>query len=168
MLEEIQKRSARAQQAYELIERGIGYQSFDYLNALLLEAIRTYPDHPRGRLVRVQLGTVAKQFLEMMNEADQAIRRSQYESALGSLDRARQLAPGEPAVTRLMNLAIEVKQEVEITRGKIDAALEQGSRHKALTLARALDRYTERIRQLMDQSRPQRRRYGAAEDFRLI
>jgi tetratricopeptide (TPR) repeat protein len=168
MLEEIQRRYVKAQQAYELIERGLGYQSLDYLIAVLLEAIRTYSDHPLGRLVRVQLGTVVRQFLQMMEEADRAISRAQYESALGSLDRARQLAPGEPAVTRLMNLALEAKQEVEITRGKIDAALEQGDRHKALALARALDRYTERIRQLMAESRPQRRRYGTAEDFTRV
>ena len=168
MLEEIQKRCTTAQQAYELIERGIGYQSFDYLNTLLLEAVRTYPDHPRGRLVRVQRGTAAQPILKMMSEAAQAISQKQYESALGGLDRARQLAPGEPAVTRLMNLAIEAKQEVEITRGKIDAALEQGNRHKALALARALDRYTERIRQLMEQSRPQRSSHGTAGDFTFI
>ncbi len=163
MLDEIQGRYATAQQAYDLIERGIGYQSFDYLNSLLLEAIRTYPNHPRGRLVRVQLGTVARQFLQMMSEATQAMSQKQYDSALGSLERARQLAPGEPAATRLMNLAVETKQEVEITRGKIDAALEQGNRHKALALARALDRYTERIRHMMEQPGPQRSSYGTPE-----
>jgi hypothetical protein len=164
MLEEIQRRYVTAQQAYELIERGIGYQSLDYLTGLLLEAVRTYSDHPRGRLVRVQLGAATKQFLKMMDEAARAISLDHYESAIGSLDRARQLAPGEPAVTRLLNLALEAKQEVEITRGKIDAALEQGDRHKALALARALDRYTERIRQLMAEARPQKRRYGTAEN----
>jgi len=150
MLEEIERRSASAQQAYELIERGIGYQSFDYLNTLLLEAIRMCPNHPRGRLVQVQLGTMARQFRQMMAEAARDISQQQYESALANLDRARQLAPGESAVTRLMNLAMEAKQEVELTRGKIDTALEQGDRRKALTLARALDRYTDRIRQLAE------------------
>jgi len=150
MLEEIERRSASAQQAYELIEIGIGYQSFDYLNTLLLEAIRMCPNHPRGRLVQVQLGTMARQFRQMMAEAARDISQQQYESALANLDRARQLAPGESAVTRLMNLAMEAKQEVELTRGKIDTALEQGDRRKALTLARALDRYTDCIRQLAE------------------
>jgi serine/threonine protein kinase len=145
MLEEIQRRDQQARQFYAMIERGLGFQSLQELLHLLQEAVGIYPNHPDGRLVQTQLLSLTRQYDEVIHQAAAAINDGQWQVAQANLDRARQINPCSPAITRLCEFVSEVRMQIETTRHSIDAAVEQGQRDKALFLARGLDDYVRRM-----------------------
>jgi len=78
----------------------------------------------------------------------QAIGSGHLQEALDNFERAKQINPGFPAIAGLNNFVNEVGQQIEAARNSMDAAVEQGKYGKALSLARAIDRYMESVKNL--------------------
>lgn len=147
--EEIQSRSRRAGQFYETIKNGIGNQSLDQLISLLEEVTRIYPEHVDSHLVQVQLMSATAEYRNAMLEGTKGFDEGSWQKAQTNFERAVQLNPGSAAVKQLVDLVSDIRRQVETARSNIDAALAQGNKRTAMSLARALDRYIEQVKKMV-------------------
>lgn len=152
MQEEIQSRFRRAGQFYEAIKNGIGNQSLDNLTSLLKEVTTIYPEHVDSHLVQVQLMSATAEYKNAMLEGNKAFGEGYWQKAQTHFERARQLNPGCATVKQLVDLVNEIRQQVETARSNIDTALAKGNRWTAMSLARSLDQYIERVKKMVKRS----------------
>lgn len=143
---EIDSRFGQAKQFYETIKNGIGSQSLSQLSTLLIEAVRIYPDHPEGHLVQMQLLSISGEYKDAMHKGIEAIGGGHWQQAQSSFERARQLNPGLPHITELIDFVSKVSQQVEDARAKVDAAIQRRDWNKATSWARAIDQYVESVK----------------------
>ncbi|MFC1762904.1 protein kinase [Planctomycetota bacterium] len=143
---DIQERFDRAHQLYATISNGIGHHPFARLLTLLTAAMETYPNHPDGMLVQIELISMTEENERVMRNGVSALREGRWPVALSCFERADKLNPGQTAVTKAITFIKEVQHEIQTTRANIDTAIQQNDKDKALRLARSLDRYIEQAK----------------------
>ena len=147
MREEIDSRFEQARQFYETIKNGIGNQPLPRLLALLDEAVGLYSEHPDGALVQNQLQSITGEYKNTMHEGIEAIGKGNWQQALRNFKRARELNPGLPRITELIDFVSNVSQQIGIARAKVDAAIQRQDWNKATSQARAIDQYVESVKE---------------------
>ncbi len=141
LLQDIQDRFEQARQIYATIRDGIGRRPLSRLLTLLTAAVQTYPDHPDGPPVQIELISVTEDNELVMRNAVIVLRKGYWQAALNGFERVNQLNPGQLAVTEAIGFIKDVQREIQTARANIDAAIEQGNVERALQLARNLDKY---------------------------
>ena len=150
MMEEIEARDEQARQIYEYISANADNDDLSDLVKMMPEAMAIYPDHPSGLLVRTRLAARVRRFADAIEAAIRARGQGQWEAAIARLQDARAANPGSARTARAIDdltLAVQERREM---RERIEAAIREGNSSKALTLARALDRYIEQIERAAD------------------
>lgn len=147
LLQDIRDRFETAHQFfYVAIQRGIGCQPFARLLTMLAGALETYPDHPEGPLVQIELAAAMEENGVVMQNAAGALRQGHWQVAQSGFERASQLNPGQPVVVQAIEFVKEVQRQIQTAHGNIEAAIEQGHADRALHLARNLDKYIEQAK----------------------
>jgi len=142
----LMERLENAGNLYNAIEQGFEMRGFDELGALLQEAVDLYPNHPHGHIIQKKLEIKAKHFREAMEEGVHCFGRGDFDDALFWFEKARRLNPGGQAVEHSVRNTSRVIQEISETRLRIDRVAAAGNQRKAIALARALDKFKDRIR----------------------
>ena len=119
----------------------------DQLTTLLNEAIRIYPAHPDGRLIQSQLESLTDEYQDARNKGIVALNKGKWEQAETNFKRAGQLNPGSSRILELIGFAQKIQRQVQSIRAEIDAAIQSQNWNRAMSLAGALDRYVEGIKE---------------------
>ena len=147
MREEIDSRFEQAKQFYETIKNGIGNQPIQRLLTLLDEAVGIYPEHPDGALVQNQLQSITGEYKNATHEGIEAISKGHWQEALRNFKRARELNPGLPRITELIDFVNNVSRQIGTARAKVDAAIQRQDWNNATSWARAIDQYVENVKE---------------------
>jgi len=155
MRQEIDNRYAQAKQIYETIKNGLGNQTFARLSTLLVEAVSIYPDHyPDGVLVQTQLLSV----IDAVDNGIEAFGEGSWQQAQTNFERARELNPGSPVITELVDFANGVRGQIEAARAKVDAAIQQQDCTLAMSWACGIDQYVDNVKEMVTSLRNQEQR----------
>lgn len=141
LLAELQERHQQAGELYTAMEAGLEGLGLEELRGMLVEAVETFPDHPRGQVVQVRLEIKARQYRQAMEDGLEATRRGDWEGARASFARAQELNPSASAVRRAVHFVAQVMEFRQEVRRDIDQAVAAGDRRRALGLAEGLDEY---------------------------
>jgi serine/threonine-protein kinase len=158
MREEIDSRFEQARQFYETIKKGIGNQPLQQLLALLDEAVQLFQEHPDGALVQNQLQSITGEYKNAMHGGIEAIGKGHWQEALRNFKRARELNPGLPRITELIDFVSNVSQQIETARTKVDAATQRQDWDNATSWARTIDRYVDNVKGMATSLRNQEQR----------
>ncbi len=148
MREEIDSRFEQARQFYETIKKEIGNQPLQRLLTLLDEAVGIYPEHPDGALIQNQLQSITGEYKNAMHEGIEAIGKGHWQEALRNFKRARELNPGLPRITELIDFVSNVSQQIGTAKTKVDAAIQRHDWNNARSQACAIDQYVESIKEM--------------------
>ena len=155
MRDKIDNRHRQANQFYETIKKGYetiingtgNHQSLAQLTTLLNEAVRIYPAHPDGHLIQSQLESLIDEYKGARNKGITAVNKGEWEQAETNFKRAGQLNPGSSHITELIGFAQKIQRRIQSVRAEIDAAIQSQNWNRAMSLAGALDRYIEGIKE---------------------
>jgi serine/threonine protein kinase len=125
--EEINLRFDQAGQLYENIAGNLDGGDLRELSTMLQEAMSIYPNHPSGHPVQAKLAERCRQYRKAMEEALEAMRESDWESALDSLQQAELIHSGihqtRNLISHLSNLtAARTNRDLAFTQGDFDKA----------------------------------------------
>lgn len=146
VVQEIEQRYQQAEQIFANIERDINSQSLDQLLSLGEEAVRLYPDHPRGQVVLADLASRAREYREVMQEGVCAVAEGIWQKAQACFERAGGLNHGSPVVSNAIGYITSVQQEISTVNTQVDAAIHEGDEQRAISIAGALDEYIEQVK----------------------
>lgn len=137
-----------ANKGYEAIINGTGnHQSLVQLATLLNEAVRIYPAHPDGQLIQSQLESLVVEYKDARNKGFTALNKGEWEQAETYFKRAGQLDPGSSRIIELIGFAQKIQRRVQSARAEIDTVIQNQNWNSAMSLAGALDRYIEGIKE---------------------
>ena len=139
--EELRERFAQAEHFYQDISQGLEGLDLDELARLIREAVSIYPDHPSGYLIQTRLLARTEQYRDAMEKGKAALKRRNWESALGWLRRAQQIHKGGTELERLIEILTQIKDK----RSRITQTLAQKKLKEALHLSRIVDVLTQEI-----------------------
>ena len=152
LLAEIEARYQQAERLYTVVAEEIAQRSLAESEALVKQAVTLYKEHPAGEVVQQRLWARAREYSQHLLRAKTALNRGYWEAALTRLQQAQALDPGGGGVAEAVEFVTKILAHVRYVRGQIDRAVNEGKQRQAIGLARALDRYNARMREVVGQS----------------
>ena len=151
MSEELKLKYEQAEQIYRTIDSTVDQRSLTELVSLLREAVALFPGHPAGRMTQANLAVRAQTYRQCMEAGRQAAQDGFWDAAMTQFQHAQQLDPVGTGAAHALEFITDVRGEVTELRRRIDEAIQQQDRDRAMALAGAIDEYLDEIRRVVSQ-----------------
>ena len=152
LLAELEARYQQAERLYTVVADEMAQRSLAESEALVKQAVTLFKEHPAGEVVQQRLLARAREYSQHLLRAKTALSRGYWQAALTRFQQAQALDPGGGGVAEAIEFVTKILAHVRYAGDQMDRAVNEGKQRQAISLAKALDRYNARMREMVGQS----------------